>query len=229
MPEVCDLPSFHPRTVHVTVRTFSASEESILIQSEWIASPLAPTEIILFEDPIKNPFESCHSIRVSYCPIESVLFLMVTFHPNPHPRDPFSIGWVERFETVNGTMGLAVDRGVGIDVGVGTSVGVGVGANVGLGRGVAVGSAAMVASTASAIADWRSKVGVVGREVASMVGGDGVGIVGDELAQAVDASAKSTNTPDATDLLGCTSESSIATSDHYLSRTVAERPTTIKL
>ncbi len=80
-------------------------------------------------------------------------------------------------------------------------MGVGIGAKVGLGRGVAVGRAAMVASTAAAIAAWVSVVGaVVAREGASMIGGGGVAVIGDELAQAVEASAKSKHIPE-TDLL----------------------------
>lgn len=125
---------------------------------------------------------------------------------------------------------VAVGQGVGVvgdraalgasgtAVGGGASEGAGVGAKVGLGRAVAVGKAAMVASTAAAIAAWMSKVGVVGNcEVASRIGGGGVGVVGDEFAQAVDASAKSTNTPDATDLFFWINESSIMTSRHFLS------------
>ena len=140
-----------------------------------------------------------------------MLFLMVSLYPNFHLLPFFSTALVDRFETVNGTMGMSVgggvEVGVGIDVGLEIGVGVVIGAKVG---GVAVGRAAMVASTAAAIVAWVSTVGVVGtREGASMIGGGGVVVIGDELAQAVDASAKSTNTPDTIDLFGCTSASSI--------------------
>ena len=110
-------------------------------------------------------------------------------------------------ETVSSERGVAVAVGQGVGVvydraplgasrtavGGGASVGAVVVAD-GLGRAVVVGKAAMVASTAAAIAAWESKVGVVGNcDVASRIGGEGLVVVGDELTQAVDASAKNTN------------------------------------